>query len=304
MTDAEQALIIRGKICLRGYDSALKYVDAHIHLSDSGYIDRVDEIIAIAKRTGIVAMVTNSTDLETSRLNLQLAERHPGLVYAATGIHPWNANQLTACELQETMDLMRGSAGFGKKIVAVGEIGLDPKYARRREQKEQQFKVFNEMVQLAEQLSLPVIVHSRWSAQKILELLPSYRLKAVLWHWLSGPSEVISRIIERGDYISEGPPVAYSDKIREIVSKVPLERLLTETDGPVRYYGPFKDTPTTPALIPSTVRAISQVKSSGESHVAEQILSNFGHFFGFQTQNSSASSNVGPERSASGQSAI
>jgi len=260
----------------------LKFVDAHIHLCDSEYADRIGEIVAIAKKSGVVAMVTNSTDLETSKLSLELAGKHLGLVYAAVGIHPWNANQLAPSELQKTGDFIIGNRTFREKIIAVGEIGLDPKYAKRKEQKEQQLKVFNEMVRLAEQLALPIIVHSRWSVQKILDILPSYRLKGILWHWLSDSSEVVSRIVQRGDYVSEGPPVAYSDKIQEIVRHVPLERLLTETDGPVRYYGPFGDTLTTPALISRTVRAISQVKKCGESYVAEQILSNFTDFFGIQ----------------------
>lgn len=266
----------------------MKFVDAHIHLSDSEYTNRVDEIITIARQTSVVAMVTNSTDLETSKLSLELAEKYPNLVYAAVGIHPWNANQLTPSELQEAADFISKNANLKEKLVAVGEIGLDPKYAKRKEQKEQQLRVFAEMVQLAERLALPIIVHSRWSVQKITSILSSYRLKGVLWHWLSDSSEVLSRVIERGDYISEGPPVGYSDKIQEIVRQVPLERLLTETDGPVRYYGPLKDTPTTPALISQTVTAISQVKKVDEFHVAEQILNNFSEFFGIQLRDSPA----------------
>jgi TatD DNase family protein len=261
----------------------LKFVDAHIHLSDSEYKNRVDEIIMIARQVGVVAMVTNSTDLETSKRSLELAEKYTNLVYAAVGIHPWNANQFAQSELQGTVDFIVKNALKGR-IVAVGEIGLDPKYAKRKEMKEQQTRVFTEMVQLAEKLAVPIIIHSRWSAQKITDMLSSYRLRGVLWHWLSDPSDVLSRIIERGDYISEGPPVSYSDKIQEIVKQAPLERLLTETDGPVRYYGPLKDTPTTPALIPQTVKTISQVKKIDESHVAQQILDNFSKFFGVKLE--------------------
>jgi TatD DNase family protein len=266
----------------------MKFVDAHIHLSDPEYKNRVDDIIAIARQNSVVAMVTNSTNLETSKLSFELAERYPNLVYAAVGIHPWNANQLTPSEMQETASFISGNVALKEKIVAIGEIGLDPKYTKRKEQKEQQLKVFNEMVLLAERLALPIIVHSRWSAQKITSILSSYRLKGVLWHWLSdSSSEVLSRIIERGDYISEGPPVGYSDKIQEIIKQVPLERLLTETDGPVRYYGPLEDIPTTPALISQTVSAISKVKKIDESHVAEQVLNNFSEFFGIQLRDSS-----------------
>ena len=264
----------------------MKFVDAHIHLSDSEYKDRVDEIVATARQTGVVAMVSNSTDLETSKLSLELARKYPTLIYAAAGIHPSSVNRLASSEPGKTVDFISKSVALKENIVAVGEIGLDPKYAKRKEQKEQQLRVFTEMALLAERLALPIIVHSRWSAPKILHVLSSYKLKGVLWHWLSDSSEVLSRIIERGDYISEGPPVGYSDKIQEIVRQAPLERLLTETDGPVRYYGPFEDKPTTPALISQTVKAISQVKKIDEPRVAEQILNNFTEFFGLQLRDS------------------
>ncbi len=260
----------------------MKFIDAHIHLSDPQYKNRTDEIIAIAKQTGVVALVAASMDLETSMLSLKLAEKHQGLVYAALGVHPWNASQLAPRELEQIRHFVSQSNVYKGKVVAVGEIGLDPKYAKRKEQREQQDAVFREMLRLAEQLTLPVIVHSRWSAQRILDLLPSYRLRGVLWHWFSGPLELLPRIVERGDYVSEGPPVAFSDRIQQAVQGVPAERLLTETDGPVSYYGPFKDKPTTPALIPEVVKAISKVKKAEEHLVAQQILRNFARLFDVQ----------------------
>ena len=255
------------------------FADAHVHLSDSEYGDRISEIVAIAKQNEVVAMVANSMNLETSKLSLKLAEEHHGLVYAALGIHPWNVNQLASNELEQTVDFISEGAALNKKIIAIGEIGLDPQYAKRKEHKEQQCRVFNEMLQLAERLALPIIVHSRWSAQKILGTLPSYGLRGVLWHWFSSPLDLLPRITERGDYVSEGPPVVFSERIQEVVRHVPLERLLTETDGPVRYHGPFKDKQTTPAFIPEIVRAISEVKKIEESRATEQILRNFSDFF-------------------------
>ena len=138
-----------------------------------------------------------------------------------------------------------------------------------------QTKVFHEMLRLAEKLTLPVIVHSRWSAPKILEILPSYHLNAVLWHWFSSPTDILPKIIGRGDYISEGPPTVFSPRIQEVVRQVPLENLLTETDGPVRYYGPFRDKLTTPAFIPEVVKVIAQIKEVKEDVAAVQILNNF-----------------------------
>lgn len=224
-------------------------------------------------------MVSNSMNLQTCRTSLELADEYESLVYAALGIHPWSVNQLGPNELEQTVAFISENVRRKERVVAIGEIGLDPQYARRKIQKEKQTQVFDEMLKLAEKLTLPIIVHSRWSAQKILDILPSFGLKAVLWHWFSGPIELLPRIVERGDYVSEGPPVVFSSRIQEIVRTVPLDRLLTETDGPVRYYGPFKDKPTTPALIPEVVKAMAQVKKAGENEVAEQILCNFSNLF-------------------------
>jgi len=264
---------------LKDCDAALRFVDAHVHLSDPAYRGKTSEIVKIAKQVGVVALISNSMNLETSRLSLRLAEEHPSLIYAAVGIHPWNVNQLAPKELQQTVDFIAEKSANKEKVVAIGEVGLDPQYAKKKAQKEQQAEVFREMLRLAAELGLPVIVHSRWSSQKILDILPSYRLRGVLWHWFSSPIELLPRIVERGDYVSEGPPVVFSARIQEVIQAVPLERLLTETDGPVQYSAFFKNMPTTPAFIPEVVKAISQVKGIDESQVAEQILLNFQSFF-------------------------
>jgi len=267
------------KFCSKGCDSALRLVDAHIHLPDPVYSGKTSEIVEAARQAGVVAMVSNSMNLETSRLSIQLAGQHSGSVYAAVGIHPWNVSQLAPNELEQTVNYISQKGADQGKIVAIGEVGLDPQYAKRKVHREQQVQVFREMLRLAENLKLPVIVHSRWSAQKILDLLPSYNVKGVLWHWFSGPVELLPRIMERGDYVSEGPPVVFSERVGEIVRGVSLERFLSETDGPVQYYGPFKSKPTTPAFVSEVVKAVSRVKGIDEDSVAEQILFNFENFF-------------------------
>ncbi|MEM2567178.1 MAG: TatD family hydrolase, partial [Candidatus Bathyarchaeia archaeon] len=146
---------------------------------------------------------------------------------------------------------------------------------------EKQLKVFDEMLRLAEKLGLPVIVHSRGTTTQIVDMLPSYNLRRVLLHWFSNPISVLPKAIEMGYYISEGPPTAYSSGIREIVKKVPATNLLTETDGPVRYFkSPFNGKITTPAFIPTVVNAIAEVKRVSVEEAADQIARNFEEFFG------------------------
>ncbi len=255
----------------------MKFVDAHIHLSDEEYSKCTNEIIADAKNSNVVALVSNSMDLKTSLESLKLAEKHQGMVYAALGIHPWTVKALTEVELQQTLDLI-ASQKENKTLVAIGEIGLDSKFEKIWNE---QLRVFNEMLHLAEKLSLPVIIHSRGTTAQIVDMLPSYNLSKVLLHWFSNPISALSKAMEKGYYITEGAPTVYSNGIRDVVERVPLSNLLTETDGPVRFFkSPFAGKRTTPAFIPTIVKAIAEIKNMEAADVAEQIIGNFEDFFG------------------------
>jgi TatD DNase family protein len=255
----------------------MKFIDAHIHLSDEEYSACVDEVINEARSFNVVALVSNSMDLETSTRSLELAEQYSGMVYAALGIHPWNVNALTEEELQQTIELI-SEKRQNKALIAIGEIGLDYKYEKIWDK---QLMVFTEMLHLAEKLDLPVIIHSRGTTAQIIEMLPSYNLKKVLLHWFSNPISVLSKVVDNGYYITEGPPTVYSNGIREVVRRIPLINLLTETDGPVRFFKqPFKGKKTTPAFIPQVVKAIAEIKKVEAAVVAEQIMKNFEEFFG------------------------
>jgi len=260
----------------------LRFVDAHIHLSDSDYAQNLGEIVQEAKQLGVFALVANAMDLESSRRSLKLTEEYPDHVYAALGIHPWNTKKLAPNETQDMIDLIFENAENKQRLVAVGEIGLDATYAGNGEPTEIQMQVFHEMLSAAEKSSLPVIIHSRGTTSQIVSLLPSYKIKKVLLHWFSQPHSLISKIVDRGYYITEGPPSIFSGGIREVIRRIPLTNLMTETDGPVRFRGPFKGKLTTPSFIPAVVEAIAELKEKEKSEVADQIFQNFIDFFGVE----------------------
>ncbi|MGA9388688.1 MAG: TatD family hydrolase [Candidatus Bathyarchaeia archaeon] len=254
----------------------MKFVDAHVHLSDDEYASCVDEIIADAQKSQVVALVSNSVDLKTCVDNLRLAEKYPETVYVALGVHPWNVQTITEGEVQQIVELIE-ERRQNEALVAVGEIGLDSKYDKIMEKQQ---SVFAEMLHTAERFDLPVIVHSRGMTGQIVDMLPSYRLKRVLLHCFSSPISALSKAVEKGYYITEGAPTLYSNGIREVVKKVPLTNLLTETDGPVRFFRPpFDGKRTTPAFIPTVVKAIAEIKELAVEDVAEQIIENFEEFF-------------------------
>jgi TatD DNase family protein len=254
----------------------MRLVDAHIHLSDQEYSGITDEIVAEAQSSNVVALVSNSMNLETSVNSLKLADKHPRIVYAALGIHPWNITALSEDELQQTLTLI-SEHRQNKNMIAIGEIGLDYKYMAAWEK---QLKVFDEMLKAAEKLDLPVIIHSRGTTAQIVDMLPTYNLKKVLLHWFSNPISALTKAIEHGYFITEGAPTAYSNGIRDVVRRVPLTNLLTETDGPVRFFKqPFNGKRTTPAFIPTVVKAIAEIKKLDVEDVADQIAKNFEEFF-------------------------
>jgi TatD DNase family protein len=258
----------------------MRFVDAHIHLADMHYAESVDTLIKEANHLGVVALVANSTDLESSNRGLKLANDYPDHVYVAMGIHPWNTKQLSLNDVQDTVELILKNKENKQKVVAVGEIGLDSSYSEDGEPTEIQKQVFHEMLLVAEKASFPVIIHSRGSSNQIVNMLPSYNICKVLLHWFSQPHSLINTIIDRGYYITEGPPIVYSGGIQEVIRQIPLTNLMTETDGPVCFRGPFKGKMTTPSFIPAVVEKIAELKRKEKSEVSSQIFQNFIDFFG------------------------
>jgi TatD DNase family protein len=254
----------------------MKLVDAHVHLSDKGYEGAIGMVIEDAKAANAVALVTNAMDYESSIEALKIRESHPHLVYVALGIHPWNVKFLKLGELEQVTALIEAEHKKGT-VVAIGEIGLDCNYEATWEE---QLLVFDKMLRLAEKLELPVIIHSRGTTEFIVDMLPSYNQKRVLLHWFSHPTTALQKAIQHNYYITEGPPVVYSNGIREVVANTPLTNLMTETDGPVPFRkAPFNGQLTRPSFIREVVYAIAGIKKVPPEEVADQIIKNFEAFF-------------------------
>jgi TatD DNase family protein len=257
----------------------MKFVDVHIHLSDEEYSESLDEIVQDANNANVVALVSNSMDLRTNFRSLELAEQFRGTVYASLGIHPSAVNDMANSELEQALDLITKQSQ-NEAMVAIGEIGLDSKYSKIWDK---QMKVFDSMLHIGEKLGLQVIVHSRGTTAQIMDMLPSYKVKKVLLHWFSNPTGALSKAIQTGSYISEGVPTVFSNGVRDTLRRVPLEDLLTETDGPVRFFRPpFEGKRTTPAFIPIVVRAMAELRGIDAESFSERIAENFQDFFGIK----------------------
>ena len=185
---------------------------------------------------------------------LEISERYDE-IYPALGIHPEEVqmNRDIENQIDSVISVIKENR---LKICAIGEIGLDHHFVKDKDLYPLQIKIFEQMLTLAQELELPVNLHTKGAEKIIFDMLPSFNLPNVNIHWYSGPEEFLNLGIDRGYFFSITPAIRYSPAVKKTVLSVDIEHLLLESDGPVKYSG--KDG--TPAMIKEVLRSISKFK--------------------------------------------
>ncbi len=179
-----------------------------------------------------------TVDINTTLRSFELFNQHRDAVKQFVGIHPEAAAKEDIGRFKE---IFRDNLKF---IDGVGEIGLDGTYAEKGiASLSRQSDVFRAMLELAESTGRPVSIHSRKALDEILEVLPSYKLRGTLLHWFAGSKKQLARSTDMGLYVSFGPVLVYSEEKKVLLKNTPRDRLLVETDGPVRYAKCFENLP-------------------------------------------------------------
>lgn len=222
----------------------MKVADAHVHLD---LLAEVDRALEEARSAGVETVVGVSMGVSSICVTLELAERYPGFVLPAIGLHPWQIDR------EDTEKALEKVASSLDRAVAIGEIGLD--YGIRT-RKQVQKEVFRRQLGMAAEQGLPVVVHCRHSHAGTLELLKEFRIRRAVFHWYSGPLDVLEALLAEGYLISVTPAVETSPKHREAVAATPLDKLLLETDSPVAYQG----REAAPADVVRVCREVSRLK--------------------------------------------
>lgn len=227
------------------------FTDTHCHLYEE-YYDDVDRVIERAKDAGIKRMIVNGSNLESNEETLALSQKHDS-IYAAIGFHP---------EDIKTFDY-RNLAIIEKnidKIIAIGEIGLDYHYTPC--DRDAQKKLFTSQLDLAKKYNLPVIIHSRDATEDTIEILKRYPEVRGSIHCFTGSLETARIYIKMGYKLGFGGVTTFKNaKIKEVLSKIPKESILLETDSPY--------------LAPEPVRG-SQNEPANVKHIAEFIARELG----------------------------
>ncbi|RJP16173.1 MAG: TatD family deoxyribonuclease [Candidatus Abyssobacteria bacterium SURF_5] len=238
-------------------------IDTHAHLDQ---LEDIEGAVQRARAAGVAAIIAVGMNQFSNYHVYKLAREHRGYVYPAFGIHPW---AIEKGELEDTFEFIR--AHFGD-CVAVGEIGLD--YWIKKDKKIQQ-EVFCRLLEAAGEKGKPISTHSRGSYEDVFQLVQEYGIKEAVFHWYSGPLEIVERIVESGYFVSATPAVEYSEKHRAVIEMAPLENLLLETDCPVKY----KDVKSEPATLEVTLREVAKLKKADPADVARITTENARRIF-------------------------
>ena len=235
--------------------------DSHAHYDSEAFDEDRDELLPCINEKGVTGIVNCGSDIESSRSSLALAEKYL-FIRAACGVHPHEAEKAGSGYLEEVYALCSE-----EKCVAVGEIGLD--YHYDFSPRETQIKVFEEQVILANELSLPVIVHDREAHEDTFRILAKYRPQGVV-HCFSGSAELAKETLKLGMYIGLGGAATFKNarKPLEVAAIVPDDRLLIETDCPYMTPVPFRGRRNDSSYIPYIAEILAQARGT----TAEKIL--------------------------------
>ena len=251
------------------------FIDTHCHL------DKLDstpeEAIIEAKQAGVQRMVTVSVDEPSLDFVSSMVQQFPE-VYGSVGFHPHDAAELT----EDLEQKIRKLALEEKKLIAIGETGLDYHYMYSSAEVQQQ--VFSKQLQLAVELNLPVIMHSREAETDTLNILQEIPVPSLgVAHSFTSSFEMAKTLIEMGWYIGINGIVTFknAEDLREVVSWLPLDRLLLETDSPFLAPIPFRGKPNKPAHIPTIATFIAELREISLEQLSEQTSANAQRLFNF-----------------------
>ncbi len=251
------------------------FVDAHAHLSDAKYGGEIDEIVNKYRKAGVGAVVNSGYDEESSVKAVELSEKYEDM-YFTVGVHPDEASSFT----DKTEKLIKTLAGK-KKCLGIGEAGFDFHWNKSPE--DLQEKAFEKQLETASELNLPIVIHSREATKKTLDFLKERKelLKSgFLMHCFGESEEIAREYVELGAYFSFGGVITFKNAKKEgVLSVVPFDRILTETDCPYLSPEPYRGSVNEPSRIPIIAKKIADVKGVDLKEAENIIETNFKRFY-------------------------
>ncbi|MDQ3216458.1 MAG: TatD family hydrolase [Actinomycetota bacterium] len=252
------------------------WFDSHCHLHLCEEQEDASKLVAEARTAGVESMLTVGIDVESSRRAAALA-KHEGIV-AAAGVHPNSASEFDDVAAGAVAELLAFD-----HVVAVGETGLD--FYRDACPEVLQLEAFTAHIRLANAHDLALVIHTRASAGRALDLLEDLGApERLVFHCWSGDSEELKRALSLGAYISFAGNISFpnAEPLKEAAASVPEERILVETDSPFLTAVPHRGKPNRPALLPHVGAALAHARNTEAEHLAALTTANARRLFGLE----------------------
>ena len=263
----------------------MNLVDVHAHLDHGQFKDDIDQVVERARQAGVKHILTAGVNSATNRAILELAKKYD-IVHPTFGLYPIDA---LAKELEagEAAGFSRDIAAFDidkeiewiiknkAKCVAIGEVGLDFNWGREHEK--EQRENFQKIIEMAEKIKKPIIVHTRKAELECIEMLESSKLKNIVLHCFCGRKHLVKRAADKGWSFSIPPIIVRLQQFQIMAEIVNISNLFTETDCP--YLSPYPGKRNEPANVIETVKKIAEIKKFNVEETADSIFLNYQRMF-------------------------
>lgn len=243
--------------------------DTHAHLDDSRFDEDRESLAASLPGLGIGLLMNPGCSLASSRAAVDLANRYD-YIYAAAGSHPDAADEVDEAVLEAYRDLVRANP----KVKAIGEIGLDYHYENIPRQRQQQ--AFRDQLALAGELDLPVIVHMREAQEDSRRILEQFPQARGVFHCFSGSWDLAKWLIDRGWYIGFTGVLTFKNarKAVEVAAKLPLDRIVLETDCPYMSPEPYRGRRNDPGKLHRMAQRLAEIRGMDEDTIQAVTMEN------------------------------
>ncbi len=234
------------------------YIDTHAHIQDEQLIGEVKDVIQRAKSNNVQKIICSSWNIPSSKQAVELSNKYSE-VFATVGVHPENCDEYND-NTEGELTLLANN----KKVVAIGEIGLDYHYTK--ENKELQKKIFVNQIILADKLGLPIVIHTRDAIGDTMQIIrenKQYLRHGGVFHCFNASKPVLDEIIKLGFYVSYGGATTFTNarELKDLVAYTPVDRILTETDCPYLAPVPYRGTRNEPKNIDLIIKNIAVLKN-------------------------------------------
>jgi len=271
-------------------------IDIHSHLDHCYFKDDIDKVIKNAIKANLKIILTAGINPEKNRVSLDLANKYE-IIKPCLGIYPIqyddnnnknnNSIQINSIDINNQKlinnnlknididDEIKFIEKYKNKIVAVGEVGLD--YFWNTKNIQEQKKLFEKMISLAEKINKPIIVHSRKAEQDCIDMLQSSKLKKIIMHCFTGKKSLVKKIVDNNWFLTAPTSIVRSTQFQENVILTSINQLFCETDAP--YLSPYKDKRNEPAYVLEAYKKVAEIKKMEFDEVVKNIWMNWQKLF-------------------------